>query len=638
MNKDYQNKDLPFEVRAKSLVSNMTLDEKIAQMQYKTPSIERLGIPAYNWWNECLHGVARAGKATVFPQSIAMAATFNKELVGKVAEAISDEARAKYNEYKKFGDTLIYQGLTFWSPNINIFRDPRWGRGHETYGEDPFLTSQMGIEFVKGLQGTSKYRKVDATIKHYAVHSGPENDRHGFNVEIDDKELYDTYLFAFKECIEKSKPAAIMTAYNAVNGKPCSASKRLIQEILYDEFGFDGYIVSDCGAICDIHEHFHITENKAQSAALAVNSGCNLNCGTAYPALKSALAANLVSEEKITESVERLFTARFKLGMFDECEYDDISYDVVECEEHKKINLEIAKESIVLLKNNGILPIKEPKRIALIGPNADDKSVLLGNYNGTPTEYITILKGLIDTAHETGSVIDYARGCNTIKPAVGYWEEQPVREAVLCAQRSDIVILCMGINPLIEGEEADEFSPSISGDKKDLKLPRVQKELYDEIIKINKPIIFLNVSGSCLDLKKQDSECDAVIQCFYPGAMGGEAIAQILFGKDSPSGRLPVTFYESIDDLPNFEDYSMENRTYKYYKGIPVYPFGHGLNYTTINEDWLSENKVCVTNSGLYDTKYSILKYNNKYPHELIEFKKIFIKSGERIIIEDFRT
>ena len=322
---------MTFEERAKELVSKMTLAEKIAQMQYEAPAIERLGVPAYNWWNECLHGVARSGAATVFPQAIGMAASFNTDLMFDVATAISDEARAKYNEYKTFGDTQIYQGLTYWSPNINIFRDPRWGRGHETYGEDPYLTGRMGVSFVKGLQGEGKYRKLDATIKHYAVHSGPETLRHGFNAEVSDKDLYETYLWAFKYCVDHADPSAVMGAYNRVNGEACCASKTLLENILRGEFGFSGYVVSDCAAICDIHQHHHITNNEAESAALAVNNGCDLNCGETYKWLKTSVALGLISEETITTAVERLFAARFRLGMFDDdCEYDAIPYDVVE--------------------------------------------------------------------------------------------------------------------------------------------------------------------------------------------------------------------------------------------------------------------------------------------------------------------
>jgi len=377
-----------FRERAKELVGKMTLAEKISQMCYDAPAIERLGVPAYNWWNECLHGVARSGVATVFPQAIAMAASFNTELMHEVATAISDEARAKYNEYRKFGSTLIYQGLTFWSPNINIFRDPRWGRGHETYGEDPYLTGEMGVAFIKGLQGDGKYRKVDATIKHYAVHSGPESKRHSFDARVNDKDLYEIYLWAFKYCIDNAKPSAVMGAYNRINGEPACASKTYLKKVLFEEFGFDGYVVSDCGAICDINNHHKVTANYAESAALAVNNGCHLNCGDAYKWLKTAVASGLVSEETITEAVERLFEARFRLGMFDDdCEYDNIPYEVIECEKHRELNRKMAAESIVLLKNDGILPLDPGKTIAVIGPNADDISVLLGNYTGTPSRY-----------------------------------------------------------------------------------------------------------------------------------------------------------------------------------------------------------------------------------------------------------
>lgn len=619
-----------FKQRAKEMVSQMTLAEKCAQMKYDAPAIERLGIPAYNWWNECLHGVARAGAATVFPQAIGMAASFNTELMHEVATAISDEARAKYNEYKKFGDTEIYQGLTYWSPNINIFRDPRWGRGHETYGEDPYLTGEMGVAFIKGLQGNDpKHRKLDATIKHYAVHSGPEKERHSFDAVVSDKDLYETYLWAFKYCIDNADPSAVMGAYNRINGEPACASKTYLKDILYGEFGFNGYVVSDCGAICDINKHHKVTENEAESAALAVNNGCQLNCGAAYKWLKTAVASGMISEETITEAVERLFEARFRLGMFDDCVYDNIPYDVVECEKHTALNRKIAQESIVLLKNDGVLPLKNVKTIAVIGPNADDKSVLLGNYNGTPSKYTTILKGIQDT---TDAKVIYARGCHIFDDTYRNWAEQPTREAVIAAQKADAVIMCMGLNPTMEGEEGDAYNGEMSGDKKDIKLPNSQKKLFDEIVKIGKPIIFVNVSGSCINLTEQDEKCSAVLQCFYPGAEGGNALADILFGKISPSGRLPVTFYSSTDDLPPFEDYSMENRTYKFFKGDPLYPFGHGLTYTNITENWLNENTVEISNNGGFDTWYSVLKFEY-IPHKsLCGFKKVFVKKGDNVI------
>lgn len=623
---------MTFEERAKDLVSKMTLAEKIAQMQYEAPAIERLGVPAYNWWNECLHGVARSGAATVFPQAIGMAASFNTDLMFDVATAISDEARAKYNEYKTFGDTQIYQGLTYWSPNINIFRDPRWGRGHETYGEDPYLTGRMGVSFVKGLQGEGKYRKLDATIKHYAVHSGPETLRHGFNAEVSDKDLYETYLWAFKYCVDHADPSAVMGAYNRVNGEACCASKTLLENILRGEFGFSGYVVSDCAAICDIHQHHHITNNEAESAALAVNNGCDLNCGETYKWLKTSVALGLISEETITTAVERLFAARFRLGMFDDdCEYDAIPYDVVECEAHTKLNLQMAEESIVLLKNDGILPLSPNQNIAVIGPVADDVTVLLGNYNGTPSRYTTLLTGIQSQAK--GKVY-YARGSHLFDNEVHRAVERPLREAIIAARYADVVIMMCGLNPSLEGEETDNYNGSAGGDKVDIELPPSQRTLYREIIKLGKPVIFVNVSGSCIALTEQDKDCRAVLQCFYPGAMGGEALANVIFGKTSPSGRLPITFYKTTEDLPDFEDYSMENRTYKFFRGTPLYPFGHGLTYSKITEEPIDENTVKLTNKGPFDTWYSALKFEY-IPHKnLCGFQKVFLKKDETVTIK----
>lgn len=629
-----------FKQRANTLVSQMTLAEKIAQMRYDAPAIERLGVPAYNWWNECLHGVARAGCATVFPQAIGMAASFNTELMNRVASAISDEARAKYNQYKSFTDTLIYQGITMWSPNINIFRDPRWGRGHETYGEDPYLTGEMGVAFIKGLQEGKdpKYRKVDATIKHYAVHSGPEKKRHEFNAVVSERDLEQTYLRAFKYCIDNADPSAVMGAYNAINGEPACASKTYLKEMLYETLGFKGYVVSDCGAICDINKHHKMTENEAQSAALAINNGCQLNCGDAYKWVKTAVAMGLVSEETITRCVEKLFEARFRLGMFDDdCVYDDIPYDIVECKEHEELNLEMARESMVLLKNNGILPLDKNMKVAVIGPNSDDKTMLLGNYNGTPSKYYTLLRGIQECTN--GQVI-YARGCHLYQEKTSAWAEQPLRESILAAMHSDVVIMCMGINGFMEGEEGDAYNVDMSGDKRDLNLPLPQRELYEEILKTGKPVVFVNVSGSCINLTRQDETADAIVQCFYPGAMGGKALADILFGNVSPSGKLPVTFYRSDDDLPDFEDYSMENRTYRYFKGDPLYPFGYGLSYTKFEYDPLKiENKevfTTVKNTGNTDGQ-TVIQIYRKFPglddmpiSQLVAFKKVFLRKGEK--------
>lgn len=621
---------MTFEERARELVSKMTLAEKIAQMQHEAPAIERLGVPAYNWWNESLHGAARAGTATVFPQSIGMAASFNPELMREVATAISDEVRAKYNEYKKFGYTGYYQGLTCWSPNINIFRDPRWGRGHETYGEDPYLTARMGTEFVKGMQGDGKYRKTDATLKHFAVHSGPESGRLGFNVNVDKKDLYETYLWAFKYCIENADPSAVMGAYNALNGEPCCASKTLLTDILRNELGFKGYVVSDCGAICHIRSSHRVTDNEAESAALAVNSGCELNCGQSYKWLKTAVSIGLITEETITEACVKLFTARFRLGMFDDdCEYDNIAYDVVDCEEHRALNRKMAQEGMVLLKNDGTLPIKNAKTIAVIGPNADEKLVLLANYNGTPSKYTTLLRGIQDG---TDAKVIYARGCHTYKEALGC-DERPTNEAIIAAQKADVVIMCMGINPTMEGEDGDPYNGDASGDKTKIDIPSVQMELVKKVVATKKPVVFVNVSGSCMNLAYAKDNCNAVVQCFYPGAEGGNALADILFGKVSPSGRLPVTFYETLDDLPDFEDYRMENRTYKFYKGTPVYEFGYGLTYSEIEENWLDENTVEISNKGEYDVNYSVLKFEY-IPHKnLCGIKKQMVKSGETVTV-----
>lgn len=625
-----------FKKRAKELVSRMTLAEKLSQMKYDAPAIERLGVPAYNWWNECLHGVARAGSATVFPQAIGMAASFNTERMQEIATAISDEARAKYNQFKQFGDTQIYQGLTFWSPNINIFRDPRWGRGHETYGEDPYLTGEMGVAFIKGLQGKGKYRKLDATIKHYAVHSGPEGKRHSFDAQVGEKDLYETYLWAFKYCIDNADPSAVMGAYNRINGEPACASETYLKHVLYDEFGFDGYVVSDCGAICDINDHHKVTANYAESAALAVNNGCQLNCGRAYEWLKTAVALELISEEIITEAVERLFTTRYRLGTFDDdCEYDNIPYEVVESKEHQELNRRMASESIVLLKNDGTLPLSEDKTIAVIGPNADDISVLLGNYNGRPSSYTTLLKGIQEG---TKAKVLYAKGCHIYQSNVGNWEEQPTREAIIAAQKSDIVILCMGLNPSMEGEEGDAYNGAESGDKKDIELPLSQKLLYEEIKKQGKPIIFVNVSGSCINLSEQDKDCNAVVQCFYPGAEGGHALADILFGRANPNGRLPVTFYKSTDDLPPFDDYSMNNRTYRFFKGDVVYPFGFGLSYSNFeyNKAKLDGQKLMLTvsNTGEYDG-YVVIKVYDIYDNKrLIGFNKVFLNKSTKHDVE----
>lgn len=621
---------MTFQERAKALVAQMTLEEKMGQMRYDAPAIDRLGIPAYNWWNECLHGVARAGAATVFPQAIGMAASFDTELMHEVATAISDEARAKYNEYKKFGYTDIYQGLTYWSPNINIFRDPRWGRGHETYGEDPYLTGRMGTAFIKGLQGEGKYRKLDATIKHFAVHSGPESLRHSFDVSVSEKDLWETYLWAFKYCIDNADPSAVMGAYNRVYGEPCCGSPKLLGDILYGKLGFKGYVVSDCSAVTDFHKNHKVTATPAESAALAVNNGCHLNCGNAYRWLKDSFEEGLVSEETITAAVEKLFEARFRLGMFDsDCEYNKISYDVVECEKHTALNRKMAQESMVLLKNDGILPLKGDETIAVLGPNADSQRALLGNYNGTPTNYTTALKGIQEGT--TGRVY-YAKGAHLYMNESTGWRQRYLNEALLLAKKADVVVLCLGLDASVEGEQNDDFSAAgfQSGDKTDISLPAGQRALLEGVIALGKPTVLVSITGSCVDLSFADAHCNAVLQCFYPGAEGGHALADVLFGKVSPSGRLPVSFYRSVEDLPPFEDYSMENRTYKFFKGKCVYEFGYGLTYTEVEERWIDEHTVELFNKGGYEINYTVLKFSY-IPHKnLCGFEKVHLKAGEK--------
>lgn len=630
---------MSFHDDAVELVKKMTLEEKMGQLRYDAPAIPKLNIPAYNWWNEALHGVARSGTATVFPQAIGMAASFNPDLLWCVANAISDEARAKYNGYKQFGSTGIYQGLTFWSPNINIFRDPRWGRGHETYGEDPYLTGRMGCAFIDGLQGDDPhYRKLDATIKHFAVHSGPESTRHEADVEIDRETMDDTYLWAFRYCIEHADPSAVMGAYNRVNGEPCCGSETLLKKILREEWDYRGYVVSDCGAINDINEHHHVTFTKAESSALAVNNGCVLNCGFAFRSLQEAYDQGLITEETITNACVQLMEARFRLGMFaDDCPYDSITMDVIECENHRAINRRMAEESIVLLKNDGILPLREAKKLAVIGPNADAVDVLLGNYNGYPSRYSTLLKGIQDAFD--GEVI-YAKGCHPyMDAAVHPWMENLTNEAVLAAKRADVVIMCMGLNPSMEGEEGDAYNGANSGDKADLQLPISQKKLWKAIRATGKPIVFVNMSGSAVDLSEQKRYATALVQCFYPGAEGGAALADVLLGKVNPSGKLPVTFYKSEEDLPSFEDYSMANRTYRYFKGEPLYPFGYGLSYTSFEMGEVEQAdeysaSVTVTNTGWYDGMCTVLLYlrsadRPELNKQLAGFQKIFLKKGE---------
>ena len=571
------------QAKAKALVAQMTVEEKASQLKYDAPAIERLGVPAYNWWNEALHGVARAGTATMFPQPVAMAAMFDEDTVQKIGDVVSTEARAKYNEAVKHGDHDIYKGLTFWSPNINLFRDPRWGRGQETYSEDPYLTARLGVAYIKGLQGDGEYLKVAACAKHFAVHSGPEALRHEFNAEVSRKDLWETYLPAFEAAVKEGGVESVMGAYNRTLGEPCCGSDLLMRKILRGKWGFEGHYVSDCWAIADFHNHHHITATAPESAALALKMGCDVNCGNTYLHLLQALEAGLITEDDITAAAERLFTTRFLLGEFDEnCAYNAIPYETVECPEHLALSEEAARRSVVLLKNDGLLPLNLEKirTIGVIGPNANDRMALIGNYHGTASRYITVLEGIQDYVGDRARVL-YAEGCHLYRDRVEGLAQPGDRlaEAQTVAEHSDVVVLVVGLNENLEGEEMHESNAGGSGDKADLLLPAPQRKLMEVIAGTGKPVVLVNMTGSAMDLRFADAHFSAVVQGWYPGARGGKAIAELLFGKYSPSGKLPVTFYNSADDLPAFTDYAMENRTYRYFKGDVLYPFGFGLTY-----------------------------------------------------------
>lgn len=567
--------------KAEALVGKMTLEEKAEQLKYGAPALKRLGIPAYNWWNEGLHGVARAGQATVFPQAIGMAATFDTELVKEMADVVATEGRAKYNAYSGKNDRDIYKGLTFWSPNVNIFRDPRWGRGHETYGEDPYLTSRLGVAFVGGLQGDGETMKAAACAKHFAVHSGPEAVRHEFDAEVTPKDMEETYLPAFQALVQEAGVEAVMGAYNRTNGEPCCGSPKL-QKILREDWGFEGHFVSDCWAIRDFHEHHMVTKNIRESAALAINNGCDLNCGNTYLHILGAVQDGLVSEETITEAAIRLFTTRYLLGLFDGSEYDVIPYTEVESPAHLALAEKAAAESFVLLKNNGILPLDKSKirTIGVIGPNANSRAALVGNYHGTASRYVTVLEGLQDYLGEDVRVLT-GIGCELFRDRTENlaFPADRLSEAKIVADNSDVVVLCVGLDETLEGEEGDTGNSYASGDKMDLQLPQVQRDLMEAVKETGKPVVLCLMAGSDIDLSYASENFDAVLQLWYPGAQGGKAAAKVLFGEVSPSGKLPVTFYESLDELPEFTDYRMAGRTYRYMKGKAQYPFGYGLTY-----------------------------------------------------------
>lgn len=646
----YLDPSQPIDLRVQDLISRMTLDEKISQMRNNASAVPRLGIPAYDFWSEALHGVARNGRATVFPQAIGLSATWDPDLIYRIATAISDEARAKYHEaLRRNGYTMIYQGLTFWSPNVNIFRDPRWGRGQETWGEDPFLTGEMGSAFVRGMQGNDPaYMKTAACAKHYAVHSGPEKDRHTFNAVVSKQDLYGTYLPAFKKLVTEAKVEAVMGAYNRTLGEPCSASHLLLEEILRGEWGFEGHVVSDCGALSDIHLHHHVTNDGAESAALALKNGCDIGCDCVYcDYLKEALDRGLVTEADINQALSRTLKTRFKLGMFDPQEkvpYASIPMSVVDCQAHRDLAYESAVKSVVLLKNKGdILPISKATRsISVVGPNAASVDVLLGNYNGMNNSFSTLLEGITGRVPE-GVKLEYRMGCTLTTPGKNE-TDWSINEAA----NSDVTIACMGLSPLLEGEEGDASLSEQNGDRVSLELPPVQVTYLKKMCQAGAKVVLVLTGGSPITLGELEDMVEAIVYVWYPGEEGGKAVADVLFGEKAPSGKLPITFPKSVRQLPPFEDYNMEGHTYRYAKWEPLFPFGFGLSYTnfryhdltllksTLHAGESLEARLALTNTGNWDAEEVIQVYlkdlEASFPvpqQNLVAFRRVSLKAGE---------
>ncbi len=633
--------------KARALVSQMTVEEAAGQLRYDAPAIERLGIPAYNWWNEALHGVARAGTATSFPQAIGIAASFDPELVRALGDVAATEGRAKYNAASKHGDRDIYKGLTFWSPNVNIFRDPRWGRGHETYGEDPLLTAELGAAYVKGLQGEGETMKAAACAKHFAVHSGPEALRHHFDAVATKKDMAETYLPAFHALVDAGVEA-VMGAYNRTNGEPCCGSPAL-QKLLREDWGFEGHFVSDCWAVRDFHTGHMVTDTPEQSAALALEQGCDVNCGDTYVYMMKALEQGLVTEDMIRRSAVRLFTCRYLLGLMDGSEYDDIPYTVVECDAHLQRAEEASRKACVLLKNDGLLPLCAEKlnTLGVIGPNANSRAALIGNYHGTSSRYVTVLEGLQDALAGRARVL-YAQGCHLFKDreenlAVA---DDRVSEALAVAECSDAVVLVLGLDETLEGEEGDTGNAAASGDKLDLLLPESQRRLMDAVLAVGKPTVICLMAGSAIDLGAAAEKADAVLLTWYPGARGGRTVADILLGKVSPSGKLPVTFYhnDQLARMPEFTDYAMRGRTYRYIEEAPLYPFGYGLTYGDCRV--ASARRVDggveaeIVNDGAVDTEEVAQVYvqNEGAAHaprnpRLAAFQRVFVPAGGRVTV-----
>ena len=633
--------------KADSLISLMSLEQKSSQMINSSKGLFSYGISEYNWWNEALHGVARAGKATVFPQAIALAATFDPDLIERTASAISDEARAKYNIFQKKGIKGQYSGLTFWSPNVNIFRDPRWGRGQETYGEDPYLTGQIGSAFVRGLQGYDpKYLKVAACAKHFAVHSGPEKLRHSFNANVSNQDLYETYLPAFKSLID-SGVEIVMCAYNSINGEPCCGSESLLSNILRDEFDFNGHVVSDCGAINDIHSNHNYTNSNLESIAFAIKGGVDLNCGSMYDNIPLAVEKGLLEESEVNKSLKRLLMTRLKLGLFESegiGPYDHLDEKIINSKMHIDLSRKVASESIVLLKNNGVLPLKKDlNRIFITGPNSTSLETLLGNYNGLSSNVVTPLEGIL-TKVGANTIVRHALGVAFNDLERNFFNSNHI------ASSSDVIIAFMGISALIEGERGDAVLSNNHGDRKEISLPKNQINFLKDLrLKANKkPIILIISSGSAIELSGVEGLADAIIYNWYSGEQGGRAIADVIFGDVNPSGRLPITIPKSIDHLPEFSDYSMENRTYRFTNFEPMYPFGFGLSYSNFKYSniKLSDNNIAkngsvivsfdVDNIGYFDGNEIVQLYisnmDSKFrvpKYSLKGFKKIYLKANE---------
>lgn len=627
--------------RVEKLLAKMTIDEKISQMTHTAPAIPHLDLPEYNWWNECLHGIARAGNATVFPQAIGMAAAFDDALLQKVGTAISDEARAKFNQAVKLNNRGQYFGLTYWTPNINLLRDPRWGRGQETYGECPYLTSRLGVALIKGLQGDDQhYLKVAACAKHYAVHSGPEPSRHTFDAVVNQRDLRESYLPQFKAAVMEAKVESVMGAYNRTNGEPCCASPTLLQKILRDEWGFAGHVVSDCGAVDDFHANHKITPDAPASAALAVKNGCDLNCGCTYCKLHDALLLGLLTEEDLNRALRRLFTTRFKLGLHDspaKVPWAKLTPAVVGCHAHRQLARRMAQESIVLLKNTGILPLRKNLRQLLVtGPNAMDQAALLGNYNGFAPQMQTVLEGIIEKV-SAGTQVQWVKGCDlagTRAPETGV-----LNWVTSYGPPVDAIIAVLGYNAFLEGEEGG--TEGGDGDRHHYGLPGRQQEYLEALHKLDKPLVLVVMAGSPVDLTWAQAHCDAIIFAWYPGAQGGGAVADVLFGDYNPAGRLPVTFPTNYDQLPAFENYAMHGRTYRFMDTKPLYQFGYGLSYTTFKYTALKirgrQISVDVKNTGqragdevvqLYvsDTQASV-----PVPRQHLEgFRRIHLNPGQK--------